>query len=92
MKKKQNFNKFPSWSVDPPKRLTAKNIRIFIFQCADIPAADKDGTSDCFISVWNPDNLQTKRTGVVEDTCNPIFFESLEISYDMKRKGKTETN
>ena len=45
-----------AWKTKPGARSTAKNIRIFLFQCADIPSADKDGVSDCFIEVWNPDN------------------------------------
>jgi hypothetical protein len=70
--------------------LTAKTIRCFLFQCADIPSADDDGSSDAFISVWNPDGLE-KRTTVVEDTLNPIYFSTIEISYDMAKKGKKES-
>jgi len=85
-----NFLEKPSWKTKPPKRLTTKTIRMFLFQCADIPSADSDGTSDCFISVWNPDGLE-KRTTVVEDTLNPIYFSTIEISYDMALKGKQTT-
>ena len=52
-----------------------------MFQCRDLPAADSDGTSDPYISVWNPDDKKME-TAVIEDNVNPMFFESLELYYD----------
>ena len=43
------FEDYPAWSKRPPKRLDAKKIRCYIFQCRDIPAADDDGSTDAFI-------------------------------------------
>jgi len=80
-----------AWKTKPGARSTAKNIRIFLFQCADIPSADKDGVSDCFIEVWNPDN-EKKRTVVVEDTLNPIYYETIDISYDMPKQEKNQSH
>lgn len=65
--------RYKTWKKKPKKRMTACKIRAFIFQCQDIPAADNDGSSDCFVSLWNPDGEKHK-TVVVEDTLNPIFF------------------
>lgn len=75
------FNKYDAWKKPPPKRLSSWKIRCFIFQCKDIPAADSDGASDPYITLWNPDS-KTVKTQVVEDNINPIFFEALEIYYD----------
>ena len=74
-----------AWSKKPEKRSTARKVRIFLFQCADIPSADEDGVSDCFISVWNPD-AHERRTIVVEDTLNPIYYETIDIEYDMPKQ------
>lgn len=32
--------------------------------------------------MWNPDNKEIK-TRVIEDSLNPIYFETLELLYDM---------
>jgi len=45
----------PAWKGRPPRRLNAWKVRCFIYQCRDIPSADEDGSSDAYISVWNPD-------------------------------------
>ncbi len=44
----------PTFITALPKRLgKVLKIKCFIFQCKDIPSADDDGQSDCYISVWN---------------------------------------
>jgi hypothetical protein len=48
-----DFQKFPAWSRKVPRRMNVTNIRIFIFQARDLPAADDNGLTDCFIKVWN---------------------------------------
>lgn len=60
----------------------SKKIRCFIFQCRDIPSADEDGASDAFISVWNQAG-EDYTTKVIEDSLNPIYFETVEMLYDM---------
>jgi hypothetical protein len=72
-----------SWKGQPLKRLESRLIRCFIFQCRDIPAADSDGQSDSYISLWNPDGKNDIKTKVIEDSLNPIYFETLEMVYDM---------
>ena len=44
-----DFKKTNAWRKDPPRRIGAYNVRCFIFQCRDLPAADSDGSSDPFI-------------------------------------------
>lgn len=50
-----DFKQYAAWAKPPPRRLGSKKIRCFIFQCRDIPSADTDGSSDSYISVWNPE-------------------------------------
>jgi Ca2+-dependent lipid-binding protein len=77
-----NYKLFDAWKSPPPKRYPSYKIRCFIFQCRDIPSADADGSSDTFISLWNPDKNKEVKTRVIEDSTNPIFFETIEIVYD----------
>ena len=77
-----DFKTYDAWKKPPPRRLGSKKIRCFIFQCRDIPAADSDGASDSYISVWNPEG-ETYKTRMIEDSLNPIYFETIEMLYDM---------
>lgn len=53
-----DFSKLDAWKKPPPRRLQSFKIRCFIFQCRNIPSADTEGTSDAYITVWNPDGKQ----------------------------------
>ena len=75
------FQKELAWKKPPPKRVGAYNLRCYIFQCRDLPAADSDGSSDPFISIFNTTGDDV-RTSVIEDNLNPIFMECKEISLD----------
>ena len=77
-----NYSQFPAWKKPPPRRLNSKKIRCFIFQCRGIPAADEDGSSDAYISIWNQEGTEMK-TKTIEDSLNPIYFETVELLYDM---------
>ena len=55
-------------------------MRAYIFQCRDIPAADSDGTSDPFLEITDSDT--PKRTQVIDDNLNPIFYEALDLMYE----------
>ena len=77
-----DFKQYDAWKKKPPRRLGSKKIRCFIFQCRDIPSADEDGSSDSYISVWNPEGEQYK-TKMIEDNLNPIYFDTIEMLYDM---------
>ena len=72
------YKQYEAWKKPPPRRLNVKKIRCFIFQCRDIPSADEDGTSDAYISVWNQEGKEL-RTRVIEDSLNPIYFETIEL-------------
>lgn len=50
-----------------------------------MPPADKDGTSDCYVKVWNPEGDKIV-TRVVEDNLNPIFRETIELNYDYESR------
>jgi len=43
------FQSEKAWRKPPPRRIGAYQLRCFIFQCRDLPAADSDGSSDPFI-------------------------------------------
>ena len=77
-----DYKQFDAWKRPPPRRLMSKKIRCFIFQCRDIPSADEDGASDAYISVWNQEGAPF-RTKTIEDSLNPIYFETVEMLYDM---------
>ena len=77
-----DFKQHDAWAKNPPRRLGSKKIRCFIFQCRDIPSADADGSSDSYISVWNPEG-EAYKTRTIEDSLNPIYFETIEMLYDM---------
>ena len=77
-----DFKTFDAWKKPPPRRLGSKKIRCFIFQCRDIPSADSDGSSDSYISVWNPEG-ESYKTRTIDDSLNPIYFETIEMLYDM---------
>ena len=76
------YKQHEAWKKPPPRRLNTKKIRCFIFQCRDIPSADEDGTSDAYISIWNQEGADLK-TKMIEDSLNPIYFETVELLYDM---------
>lgn len=76
-----DFKKLNAWKKPPAKRLGSWKIRCFIFQCKDLPPADCDGSSDPYISLWNPEKKKIE-TQVIEDNNNPLFYEVLELYYD----------
>lgn len=43
------LKKILPWKKRLAKRPTSLNIRAFIFQCRDLPAADEDGMADPFV-------------------------------------------
>jgi len=79
------WNQYPTWKEKVPKRFGQYNLRCFIFQCRDLPSADAEGSSDPYIKVWNPDNLDV-RTSTIEDNLNPIFYQALEVGMEFHKK------
>lgn len=64
--------------------MNAWKIRCFIFSCKNLPAGDEEGTSDPFISIWNPDGDSVK-TQTVDANCSPIFMKPLEFYFDFDK-------
>lgn len=84
-----NFSQELAWKKDPPLRVKAFQVRVFIFQCKDLPAADSDGSSDPFISIFNTSG-ESAKTPVIEDNINPIFMEAIEIDLDFNDQKNRE--
>ena len=78
-----NFKDWAAWSKPPPKRAVPVKIRAYIYQCKDLPAADSNGTSDPFIKVWDMSEGQ-KQTQIIEDSTNPLYYEVLELDYEVR--------
>ena len=76
------FAQQPAWKTPVPKSLEPYNLRCFIFQCRDLPAADSDGSSDPFITIFNSVGEEQK-TAVIEDNVNPIFMDCKEIGINL---------
>ena len=79
-----NFKDHKAWKKLPPKRLQPVKIRAYIYQCRDLPAADANGTSDPFVQVWDMSEGKPKRTKTIEDNNNPLFYEVLELDYEVR--------
>jgi Ca2+-dependent lipid-binding protein len=67
------------------KRANAIKVRAYVYQARDLPAADAEGTSDPYIKIWDTtcSGKKFKRTEVVEDNCNPLFYECIELDYEV---------
>jgi Ca2+-dependent lipid-binding protein len=48
-----------------------------------LPAADSNGTSDPFVKVWDMSEKQ-KKTAVIEDNNNPLYYETVEMEYEVR--------
>jgi Ca2+-dependent lipid-binding protein len=71
-------------------RSTPVKVRAYIYLCLDLPAADKTGSSDPFIEVWDT-VAEVKKTQVVEDNNNPLFYETLELDYEVDKMDDLES-
>ena len=84
----------PNWKKAIRRRPDSKKIRCYLFQCKDLPAADEDGASDPLVVVYNTvdEDSNTERmkaqvceTKCIEDNCDPMFYELLELKVDYTR-------
>ena len=76
--------KEPEWKKKLPRRPKLRNIRCFVYQCKELPAADEDGTSDPRLQIWDTADKpeQIKKTKCIEDTCDPMYYECLELNIE----------
>lgn len=85
-----DFKSFPTWKKRIPKRSVPVKIRAYIYQCRNLPAADSSGTSDPFIRLWDVSETK-KKTQIVDDNNNPLFYECVELDYDVASQDDLET-
>ena len=80
-----------NWTKRIPRRPDSAKIRCYLFQCKDLPAADEDGASDplvvCYSTIDEDSNKDKMKksvveTDVVENNCDPMFYQLLEIKID----------
>ena len=88
-----DFKDFKAWNKKVPKRAMPIKVRAYIYQARDLPAADSEGTSDPFVQAWDVTATAKKKptTAVVEDNCNPLFYETLELQYDVDNQDDLES-
>lgn len=72
------------------KRANPVKIRCYIYLCRDLPAADKSGTSDPYLKIWDT-VPEDKKTSVVEDNCNPLYYETVELDYEVENQEDLES-
>ena len=77
-----DYKQFDSWKKKVPKRSNPVKIRAYVYQCRDLPAADAEGTSDPYVEVWDTQTKKQK-TKVCEDNTNPLFYEVIELEYEV---------
>jgi hypothetical protein len=88
-----DFKQFPAWKKKVPKRSNPVRVRAYIYQCRDLPAADAEGTSDPYVQVWDTkaDKKNRKQTIVVDDNNNPLFYETIELDYEVDDQKDLES-
>lgn len=75
--------RYRAWRKPPPPRAQAVIVRCYIYQCRDLPAADDNGASDSYVVVWDKSG-KVKRTKTIDDNMNPLFYETLELEYEVR--------
>jgi len=61
-----------------------KKVRVYLFQCRDLPAADSDGQSDPYVVLWDT-GKETIQTKVIDDNINPLFYETHELQIEANK-------
>jgi len=67
-----NWKDHPSWAGKIVRRPPIMKVRVYIWQCRDLPAADENGSSDPFIKI--ADSEKDHETEVIWDNLNPLFY------------------
>jgi hypothetical protein len=84
------FKDYDAWKKKVPKRSNPVKIRAYVYQCRDLPAADSNGTSDPYVKAWDVGTAK-KQTSVVEDNNNPLFYECIELDYEVVDQADLES-
>lgn len=84
------FKEYDAWKKKVPKRSNPVKIRAYVYQCRDLPAADSNGTSDPYVKVWDVGTVD-KKSAVVEDNNNPLFYECIELDYEVVDQADLES-
>jgi hypothetical protein len=95
-----NYKDFDPWKKKPALRAVPIKIRAYIYQCRDLPASDENGATDAYVTVWDLSEAEKsnalikfdtenegdsmKKTRVIEDNLNPLFYECLELEYEVR--------
>ena len=84
---------YSNWKMKPIKRATPIKVRAYIYQARDLPAADAEGTSDPYVKVWDctANGKNFKKTETIEDNCNPLFYECVELEYEVTKYDDLES-
>lgn len=75
-----NWKDSPAWAGKIQRRPPNMKVRVFCWQCRDLPAADENGSSDPFIKIC--DSEKEHETDVIWDNLNPLFYQGLEVVYE----------
>ena len=78
------------WNLKAAKRFVPIKVRAQIFLCRDLLGADKSGTSDAYIKCWDT-VAEEKKTRVIEGNNNPLFYEVVELNYEVEDKDDLES-
>lgn len=101
----QKFNpkEEPKWRQKPPPRLKPYKMRINIYQCRNLSSNYNEETLNPYVKVWtstkedpndsavadqDPDMIN--QTQVCQDTCNPIYYESIEFVAELLENNNYE--
>jgi hypothetical protein len=75
-----NWKDSPAWAGKIVRRPPIMKVRVYIWQCRDLPAADENGSSDPFIKI--ADSEKDHETETIWDNLNPLFYQGLELLYE----------
>jgi len=79
-----DYDSCKNWNKRRSKRCEPVKVRAYIYQCRDLPAADKDGTSDPYVEIWDTSDHR-KYTDTITDTTNPLFYQVVEFDYEVEK-------
>jgi Ca2+-dependent lipid-binding protein len=78
-----NFKEHKAWKYKPKSKIETVTIRAYVYQCKDLPAADSNGSSDPYVKLWDMSG-KNKKTKVIEDNTNPLYYETIDLEYEVR--------